>query len=127
MRPLTARYSASPPIQSSPSNVLRTLSGLSFQVCSIRRCTARGEAQHRDQEEEDPDDAEARARARRRREDVLDRLGAAAGQLVAVDDALGGPLPPSCEVTRAGDDHQRDRGGERAGGQGDRAVEPRHF
>ena len=34
-----------------------------------------------------------------RREDVLDRLGAAAGQLVALDDAVGPSLPPCCEAT----------------------------
>ena len=34
-------YSASPPIQSSPLKVLRTLIGLSSQPCSISRCTAR--------------------------------------------------------------------------------------
>ena len=34
-----------------------------------------------------------------RREDVLDRLGAASGQLVAVDDALGRALAPELEAT----------------------------
>ena len=50
---------------------------------------AAGEAQDRDQEEEEADDAQARVRARGRREDVGDRRGAASGQLVAVDDAVG--------------------------------------
>ena len=58
------------------------------------------EAQDRDQEEEEPDEAEARARARRRREDVLDRLGAAAGEVVAVDDALGGALAAEVRARR---------------------------
>ena len=62
-----------------------------------------------------------------RREDVPDRLGAAARQLVAVDDALRGALAPELRGHRAGDDRQRDRGGERAGGQRDRAVEARHL
>ena len=48
-----------------------------------------GEAEDRDQQEEAPDDADARAGSRGRREDILDGLGAATGQLVAVDDALG--------------------------------------
>ena len=39
--PLRAMYSESPPIQSSPLNVLRTLSESSSQVCSNSRCTAR--------------------------------------------------------------------------------------
>ena len=41
MTPLRARYAVSPPIHSSPLNVLRTLSGLSSHVCSNSRCTAR--------------------------------------------------------------------------------------
>ena len=41
MTPLSVMYTARPPIQSSPLNVLRTLSGLSSQVCSNSRCTAR--------------------------------------------------------------------------------------
>ena len=41
MTPLTARYAVSPTIQSSPLNVLRTLSGSSSQACSNSRCTAR--------------------------------------------------------------------------------------
>ena len=60
-----------------------------------------------------------------RREDVPDRLGAAARQLVAVDDALGRALAPELRRHRARDDQQRDRRGERAGRQRDRAVESR--
>ena len=86
-----------------------------------------GEAQDRDQQEEEADDAEAGARARGRREDVLDRLGAAAGELVAVDDAVGRALAPELRGHGAGEDGQGDRGRERAGGQGDRAVEARHL
>jgi hypothetical protein len=39
--PLREAYTKNPPIQSSPLKVLRTLSGLSSQVCSNSRCTAR--------------------------------------------------------------------------------------
>ncbi len=38
---LSAVYTPSPPIQSSPLNVLRTPSESSSQVCSTSRCTAR--------------------------------------------------------------------------------------
>ena len=126
-RPLRARYSASPPIQSSPLNVLRTLSGLELPGLLDQPLHAAGEAQDRDHEEQEPDDAEARALPVGRREDVLDRLGAASGQLVAVDDALGRALAPELRGHGAGDDHQRDRRRERAGGQRDRAVESRHL
>ena len=40
-QPADGMYTASPPTQSSPLNVLRTLSGFSSQVCSNSRCTAR--------------------------------------------------------------------------------------
>ena len=62
-----------------------------------------------------------------RREDVRDRLGAASGQLVAVDDALRRVLAAELRGHGAGDDRQRDRGRERAGGQRDRAVESREL
>ena len=39
--PVAARYPRRPAIQSSPLNVLRTLSGSSSQVCSNSRCTPR--------------------------------------------------------------------------------------
>ena len=91
--PVTAMYTQSPPIQSSPLNVLRTLSGSSSQVCSNSRCTAR-EKLSTATEEEEPDDAKARARARGRREDFPDRLGAAAGQVVTVDDVIGCVFAP---------------------------------
>ena len=50
--PLRPRYTVSPAIHSRPLNVLRTLSGLSSQVCSNSRCTRAGEAQDRDQQEQ---------------------------------------------------------------------------
>ena len=86
-----------------------------------------GEAQDRDQHEEHREDPDARGRARGRREDIRHRLGAAPGQLIAVDDALGRLPAPQLRRHAAGDDGQRDRGRERAGGQGDGAVEPRHL
>src|SRR3954468_21247257 len=82
-----------------------------------------GEAQDSDEEEEESDDADAGARPRGRREDVLDRLGAASAQVVALDDAVGRALAPELRGDGAGNDRQRDRGRERTGGQGDRAVE----
>ena len=39
MAPLTVIHTESPPIHSSPLNVLRTLNGASSQVCSNNRCT----------------------------------------------------------------------------------------
>ena len=60
-------------------------------------------------------------------EDVIDRGGAAAGQLVAVDDAVGRALAPELSGRSADDDGQWNRGGECAGGQGDRAVEARNL
>ena len=65
--------------------------------------------------------------ARRRREDVLDRLGAAARQAVAVDDPLGRALASELRRHGAGDDRQRDHRRQRPGGEGDRAVEARHL
>ena len=63
--PLRTRYTASPPIQSSPLKVLRTLSGLELPGLLEQPLHGAAEAQDRDHEEEEPDDAEARARARR--------------------------------------------------------------
>ena len=82
------------------------------------------EAQDRDEQEQEPEHAEARARAGGRREDVPDRLGPAARQLVAGDDPVGGAPAAELGGDGAGDDHQRDRGRQRAGGERDRAIEP---
>ena len=125
--PLSATYSPSPPIQSSPLKVLRTLSGSSSQVCSISRCTAREKLRTATMQEEEPDDAKAGVGARGRGEDVADRLGAASGQVVTVDDAVGRALPSELRRQGARDDRQRDQGRERSGGQRDRAVESRHL
>ena len=97
--PLRAAYTGSPPIQSSPLNVLRTLSGLELPGLLEQPLHGAGEAQDRDHEEEEPDDAKAGARARGRREDVLDRLGAASGQVVTLDDALGRALAAEFDAT----------------------------
>ena len=105
---LIAVYSASPPIQSSPLNVLRTLSGLELPGLLDQALHGAGEAQDRDHEEKEADDAKAGFRARRRREDVLDRLGAVSGQVVAVDDALGRALASEFRRDGARDDRQRD-------------------
>ena len=126
-RPLSAAYSPSPPIQSSPLNVLRTLSGLELPGLLDQTLHGAGEAQDRDHEEKEPDDAKARARARGRREDILDRLGTASGQVVTVDDALGRALASELRREGARDDRQRDERRERSRGQGDRAVEPREL
>ena len=82
-----------------------------------------GEAQDRDHQEEDADDAEARARARRAQEDVPDRFRAAAGELVAVDDVVGGVLAPQLGGEDAGDDRQRDHGRQ---GEGETSFLLRH-
>jgi hypothetical protein len=42
--------------------------------------------------------------------DVLDLVGAASGQVVPLDDALGRVLAPQLRGHGAGDDRQRDRG-----------------
>jgi hypothetical protein len=81
------------------------------------------EAQDRNQQKERSHDTEARARACGRREDVPDRLRAAAGQAVALDDALGRALAPQLHGERTDEDHQRDHRRQRAGGQRDRTIE----
>ena len=125
MRPLTPRYTASPPTHSSPLNVFRTLSGIELPRLLDQSLHGAAEAQNRDHEKQEPDDAEGRPHPRGRREDVPDRRGAASGQLIAIDDPLGRGLAPDLGGHGARDDRQRDRRGERAGGQGDRAVESR--
>ena len=125
MTPLAARYSRQPGDPDQPVERVADAQRLELPGLLEQPLHGAAEAQHRDQQEEEPDDAEARARAGGRREDVPDRLGAASGQVVPVDDAVGRALAAELRGHRARDDHQRDRGRERGRGQCDRAVESR--
>ena len=125
MRPLAARYAAEPADPQEPVEGVADAQRAELPGLLEQPLHAPAEAQDRDHEKEESDDAEACVRAGGRREDVRDRLGAASRQLVTVDDAVGRALPPELRGHRARDDRQRDRRGERGGGQRDRAVESR--
>ena len=124
--PARPMYSVRPPIHSSPLRLLRTLSGLSSHVCSNSRCTARVKLSSATRKNTNPTRPRLVLDAGRR-EDVVDRLRAAARQPIAVDDAVGGVLPAEARRDRARDDRQRDDRGQRARRERHRAVEAHHL
>ena len=106
--------------------MLRTLSGRSSHVCSNSRCTPRAKLRTAiTNRKSEPDDTDVVFVAVDGARSVPDRLGAASGQGVAIDERIA-PCPrPGLRQHRARQDRQRDQGGERAGGQRHRPVEAR--
>ncbi len=83
------------------------------------------EAQHRDDEEQRPEHGDVGVGPGGGGEHVAHRLGAAAGEVVAVDEALRGVLAPDVRQDRAGDDRERDERRQGARRERDGAIEAR--